>query len=356
MHKKETKQINWKSLISAIFIISILSITLLFLFKNHSLNEIRILLLSLKTKWALVAVGCVFLSYISEMMCFYEITKKIYGKASMRTSFRVTMAGVYFNSITPFAGGGQPFQVCYLMKDGIPMGSCANIVMLKSIIFQVVVFISSIFSFAINANSLNHLVQKFTLFFVIGASINLVVIFFFVLLLVNRNAAKKLVDLVFKLLGWCHILRKPEKYNKQKEAELECFSNGSRVMFKDLGAIAKISFYQFLNLFFIYVIPWFLLVSLEGTYGSFMDILTSQAVLKQITAYVPSPGAAGGAEGISYFFFKNFFVKSPIVSVILIWRILTYYLNVVFGGLCLTFIKNKDVKQKPKCIHPGKAA
>lgn len=355
MYKDNSKHINWKSLISTVLVLSILIAMLIILFKNHSISEIRALFLSLKARWLLAAVGCVFLSYLSEMMCFYEITKKIYGKASVRTALRVTMAGVYFNSVTPFACGGEPFQVSYLMKDGIPMGSCANIVMVKSTIFQVAVFFSSITAFAFNARSLNRLVGKFTLFFVIGVSINIIVILFFVLFLVNKNAAKKAVNLVFKLLGRCHIIKKPEKFTKKKEEEIECFNNASRIIFNDSGVIIKAFFYQLLSLFFIYVIPWFLLVSLEGEYGSFADIITSQAILRQITAYIPSPGAAGGAEGISYFFFKNFFTKSPVVSVILIWRILTYYLNVVFGGLYLMFIKDKEIKQT-KLIEPGKAA
>lgn len=104
--KIETKKINWKSIISAIFIVSILAITLIILFKNHSVNEIWTLFLTLKKRWIVVAIACVFLSYISEMMCFHELTKKMYGEASVGTSLRVTMAGTYFKAITPFAGGG----------------------------------------------------------------------------------------------------------------------------------------------------------------------------------------------------------------------------------------------------------
>jgi len=353
---KDKKKINRKSLINSAFILSMLVVMLFILFRNHSMDEIQDLLFSLKAKWLLAALGCVFLSYLAEMMCFYVITKKIHGKASVRTSFNVTMAGVYFNSVTPFACGGEPFQAGYLMKDGIPMGSCANIIMIKSAIFQASVFLFSVLSCVFNADALNRLVKRFNLFFIAGISVNLLIVLFLALILINKNTAGKVVDYVFKLLGKCRIIKNPEKYRKKKEEGIECFTRASSVFFHDAGAIVKTFMFQLLNLFLGYIIPYFLLVSLEGKYDSFFDMVTSQAILRQITAYIPSPGAAGAAEGISYFFFRNFFTKFPVVSVILIWRLITYYFNVVFSGIYLMVIRDREPEPKIGQLRPGKAA
>lgn len=356
MSIEKTEQKNWKTHLSGFFILLILVVMLLLLFKAHGIEEIRGLLMRMNGVWLIAALGCVIFSYLAEMMSYYEITKKVDGKTSLRTAFRVTMAGQYFNSITPFAAGGQPFQVYYLMKDGIPMGRCANIIIVKSVLFEICVFFISVISFIFNAGSLNGIIGSFTMFFIIGVSINVTVIFFFGLFLLNKNAARKVVDWGFKVLGWIRIVKDPEKFSKRKETELEGFFGGSELILGDRWVIVKACFYQVLNLLFIYAIPWFMLVSMEGTKNYLIDIISSQAVLKEITAYVPSPGAAGGAEGISYFFFRNFFVVSPIVSVILIWRIFTYYLNVVFGGVSLVFIKHKDKKQGSIIVDGKNAA
>lgn len=356
MSEQNKKQTNWKSQLSAFFILLILAVMLLLLFKAHGLEEIRSLILRMNATWLIGALGCVLLSYFAEMMSYYEITKKVDGKTSLRTAFRVTMAGQYFNSITPFAAGGQPFQVYYLMKDGIPMGRCANIIMVKSVLFELCVFAVSVVSFIFSAGTLNRIIGKFTMFFLIGVTINLAVIAFFGLFLLNKNAARKVVDWGFSLLGKLRIVKDPEKYSKRKEDELEGFCGGSELILGDRKVIIKASFYQILNLLLQYAVPWFMLVSMEGTRKFFFEMIASQAVLKEITAYVPSPGAAGGAEGIGYFFFRNFFVASPIVSVILIWRIFTYYLNLVVGGISLVFIKSKDKRNDSSIISSGKAA
>lgn len=356
MQMNDTKQSNWKSHLSGFFILLISGVMLLLLFKAHGLEEIRGLIMRMNPVWFIGALGCVLLSYLSEMMSYYCITKKVDGNTSLRTAFRVTMAGQYFNSITPFAAGGQPFQVYYLMKDGIPMGRCANIIMIKSALFEICVFITSVLSFTLNAASLNHIIGNFTLFFIIGVTINFFAILFFGLFLVNKGAARKVVDWGFKLLGKIRIIKDLDKYSKRKETELEGFAGGSELILKDKMVITQAAFYQTLNLLLLNAVPWFMLVSLEGTRSNFLHIITSQSVLREIIAYVPSPGAAGGAEGISYFFFRDFFKTSPIVSVILIWRIFTYYLNIVIGGISLVFIKHKDKKHSSHFVSGGRAA
>lgn len=342
MNEKKKDKSSLKSQLSAFFILLILAVMLLLLFRAHGIEELRGLLMRMNAAWLIGALGCALLSYFAEMMSYYVIAKKVEGKTSLRTAFRVTMAGQYFNSITPFAAGGQPFQVYYLMQDGIPMGRCANIIMVKSVLFELCVFAISVISFIFSAGKLNRIIGEFNMFFAIGVTINLAVIVFFGLFLLNKKAARKVVDFGFNLLSRLKIVKNPEKYRKRKEDELEGFCDGSELILSDRKVITKASFYQVLNLLLQYAIPWFMLVSMEGTREFFFEIITSQAVLREITAYVPSPGAAGGAEGIGYFFFRNFFMASPIVSVILVWRIFTYYLNLVFGGISLVCIKSSE--------------
>lgn len=355
MNKEKANRKDWKSYLSGFFILLILAVMLLLLFKAHGPEELRDLFMRMNAVWLLGALGCVIFSHFAEIMSYYVITKRVNGKTSLRTAFRVTMAGQYFNSITPFAAGGQPFQVYYLMKDGIPVGRCANIIMVKSVLFEICVFVISVVSFIFSAGILNRIIGKFTMFFIIGVTINLSVIAFFGLFLLNKNAARKVVDWGFNLLGKLRIIKDLDKYRKRKEDELEGFRGGSELILSDRCVIVKASFYQILNLLLQYAIPWFMLVSMEGNRKYFFEIIASQAVLREVTAYVPSPGASGGAEGIGYFFFRNFFVASPIVSVILIWRIFTYYLNLVIGGISLVFIRSKD-KKESIIIEHGKAA
>ena len=55
---------------------------------------------------------------------------------------------------------------------------------------------------------------------------------------------------------------------------------------------------------------------------------------------MPLPGASGGAEGSFVLFFGKFFGQD-IVAAMFLWRLLTYYVNIAFGGLFLRLGRKK---------------
>jgi uncharacterized membrane protein YbhN (UPF0104 family) len=65
-----------------------------------------------------------------------------------------------------------------------------------------------------------------------------------------------------------------------------------------------------------------------------------------ISLLVPTPGATGGIEGLSYMFYGLFFTRGFIIPVILIYRLLTYYTSVIFGGLFALLAPEKPLKRE----------
>ncbi len=90
-----------------------------------------------------------------------------------------------------------------------------------------------------------------------------------------------------------------------------------------------------------------MLRAIEGTFvsvfGGVFDIFVCTAMVAMIAALVPTPGTSGGAEGLSLLCIAPFFYNSPKMSVVLIWRLLTYYANVVVGGIFCLLIKEKPL-------------
>ena len=77
------------------------------------------------------------------------------------------------------------------------------------------------------------------------------------------------------------------------------------------------------------------------------DMITAQAFVTMVSSFMPLPGGSGAAEGSFYVFFKLFFTENIIKSAILIWRIITYFMNVIvfapFANVS-KISKNKEVK------------
>ena len=59
-------------------------------------------------------------------------------------------------------------------------------------------------------------------------------------------------------------------------------------------------------------------------------------------SFVPTPGGTGGIEyGFMYFF--NYLIKGSVLSALmLVWRFITYYGGMIFGGICLLSYRKKS--------------
>ena len=80
------------------------------------------------------------------------------------------------------------------------------------------------------------------------------------------------------------------------------------------------------------LVPYFIYRSFGMHTAPVTTMVAAQVFVAMVSAFVPLPGASGGAEGSFYIFFGMFF-QSAILPAILIWRLLTYYMNILVGGL-----------------------
>ena len=82
-----------------------------------------------------------------------------------------------------------------------------------------------------------------------------------------------------------------------------------------------------------FLVPYCLYRGFGLTNVSIVDIIAATAFVLMVTSFIPLPGGSGGAEGGFYIIFGMFFIGKYIVPAILVWRIITYYMWMVIGGV-----------------------
>ena len=64
------------------------------------------------------------------------------------------------------------------------------------------------------------------------------------------------------------------------------------------------------------------------------------AILVMImSSYVPIPGASGGMEYSFVAMFSFFVINAKLSAALLLWRLLTYYVPMIFGGVVFITLK-----------------
>jgi len=316
------------------------------LFFTDSFEELIQIVRSAKLYWLAVGFCCMVVYWIFDAVLLHTIALLMLEKQPMRNSIRVTMIGQFFNSITPLSGAGQPVQAYVMAKDGIKPGHAVSVIIIKSVLHQFVIVLYSICAYVYKGGYFAAHIPQFYYFFILGLFVNTAFLFLYLLFIFNRQAAKKVLLFIFKMLRKLRFVKNVNSMEKKLESELNSFSEGASALRGKGTKIILLVIVQILQYTFMFAIPFFIQLAVEHKSVELPSMLAAQSMIILISLLVPTPGATGGVEGLSYLFYGLFFKKGYIIPVILIFRILTYYSSVIFGGLFALFAPEKPLKRE----------
>lgn len=320
-------------------------ILIILIFFTNSLEELRFMFANARLYWVAVAFGCMIAYWIFDAIILHVITRALLEKQPLKDTVRVTMIGQFFNAITPLSGAGQPVQAYVMVKDGIKPGHAASIIIIKSLLHQLIIVLYSLAAFILKGSQFGSRIPHLYYLFAIGLIVNMAFLIFYALFFYKKEAAKKVLILVFKLLRKIRLIKKVDNLQSKVENEMASFSEGAEMLKSNASVLIRLILCQLAQFTVYFAIPFFIHLAVENNKVLLLDMIAAQSMIMLISLLVPSPGATGGIEGLSYLFYGMFFRQGFIIPVILIFRIVTYYASILFGGLFAFFAPEKPLKQ-----------
>lgn len=288
----------------------------------------------------LLSVGCMAIYWFLESVNLHLVAKEVFPEQKFKNSVSVSLIGQYFNCITPFSSGGQPIQAYYLVKFGVPLGSSLTVLLSKFIVYQAML---TIFSIVILFFRLSYVVDTSPMMMplvIVGFIVNSAVIAGLLMLAFFKKPTVKIAHFTVRLLGKLHIVKDVDAKLKFIDDEMEMYYKNFQFIKKRPILILKLCFCTIIQLLVYFSISYviYLAFGLNGT--DYITIISCQAFVLMISAFVPLPGALGAAEGSYVLFFKNIFGGFVNLSTV-IWRFLTFYLAIIVGMSVSLFINRK---------------
>ena len=95
--------------------------------------------------WILVAALFMLFNIYFQSLSQYRFLKEIDPNYKFSFCFRLMCMTIFFNAITPFSSGGQPFQMYILNKEGIKVSDSLNALIQHFITYQFgLIFMSTV--------------------------------------------------------------------------------------------------------------------------------------------------------------------------------------------------------------------
>lgn len=255
---------------------------------------------------------------------------RIFSKSfTFSDSASFTLGGVLLALITPFQAGGMPFQLYIMSKRGISPGEGTSILVGRGV-QSVVVFAATI---------------PFTMLFfsslLSGGMVHNLLKYFLILYSVLFFAVGIVLSFTSRIRGAVNAGRINEKIKKVAIKildEVQNFRKGIQMMFTKGLKESMISLLcTFISLYASFALTYYVVMIAKGKNDFFLSF-NMQFLLTYLSAFVPTPGSSGVAEGGIALFYSQIVPKSATILFIFLQRLVTTYIP-AFLGLLLMFGK-----------------
>lgn len=289
------------------------------------------------TVWLFGAMFAMFLYWLIEALVLHQISKKVTMHQTVGQSFKITMAGQFFNTITPFATGGQPAQLYMLTKNGLNAGAGSSVLLTKFIVYQSMLIINSLFVLLFGYHYLlNGTISKLSALIIFGFVLNTIVIIALIIVGRHRRIASILAQFLLKPVSF---FIKSETYTDLKNAiehRLDSFHTESKRMSVDFKLLLQCSVLTTVQLWLFFSIPYFILQGVGVAQLDMVQIIAFHTFIMMFSSIIPIPGGSGGAELSFSLLFGLILNPATLILSLFLWRFVTYYSCILFGAFFIT--------------------
>lgn len=271
-----------------------------------------------------------------ESVVLHQMAKKVKQKQTLWQSIKITMVGQFFNTITPFSSGGQPAQLYTMTKHGLSVSAGSSILLMKFIVFQSMMVVSSMVVLLFGYDYLQSLeIPQIRMLVFTGFVMNVLVITSLITIAKSKRVASFLAHSLLKPVSW---FVKEERYitwKKKLGQKLISFHEESKQMSFDYSFILCCCVLTLIQLWLFFSIPFFITQALGVTNIHLFQVIAYHAFIMMFSSLVPIPGGSGGAEYSFSLLFGLLLPPTMLVLCLFFWRLITYYSCIVFGSFFL---------------------
>lgn len=248
-----------------------------------------------------------------------------------------------FNNITPSASGGQFAQVFIFRRQGVPTSDAIGVLWLDFIVYQTTM---SLFVLLLLILRFAYFYGKYSQFFIIvifGFLINSAVIFLLWALATHPRFYHWVTTSGLSLGSKLHLVKDKEKTKKSIDGQLARFDQEIVILRAHKKTILLVALSDLLRLLIYYSVPFFAAIALhiEVKASLYIDCLALASFVSMVNAFLPLPGSSGGTEATFILMFSTIFGRIQATSIMLVWRILTYYFQTIVGAGVYIYAKTR---------------
>lgn len=334
-----TRMKRWIAISIALSIISILIVVILTV-DVSTLENLR----KINPTILILALGLHSFSYVVWAARMKVMSSSVGTEVSLVRSTEIVLSNLFVAAITPSMAGGEPVRIHLLNRDGMPLGNATAVVIGERVLDVIFLIAAVPFAFFVFYRILSNNLAISSLF-AVAAVLIVVLIGLLSYAMFKPDRVKELVRRAGEPLTRRMHSERVAYIFEAINREIDNFSCALWGLFRD----RRKGLIQGLMLTAIFWVVEFALVPIIlvglGANPSVIPSYAAQVILMFVVLIPLTPGSSGLTELAASTLFATFVVPLSVLGVfIVIWRAITYHMNLLIGAfVSIKILKDTEI-------------
>lgn len=287
-----------------------------------------------------IAMGILY--YLIQGYLLTVIGRKYMPELSLRDGMENAYVAAFFNGVTPL-GGGQVAQTYAFHKLRMSFADIASILWKDFFMYQIVVVLLACIILTVSFSySLTNFPKIIWLVY-IGLLINASVILILWTMSSFPTVYKKISGCLITFLHRIHVVKNMDLTKEKWNIQVQHFSQEVQKLKEDKVLILKGLLLNLLRQIIYYSIPYVvgMGLGLPLSLTDYFTVVLLSCFIHMLNALTPLPGDTGWTESAFIIIFGFVFQRVYASSIMILWRMATYYVSILIGGIVFMVIKTR---------------
>ena len=278
-------------------------------------------------EWLALILLAFLMHILVDALIYFVLIKQCGYGNRFGLSLRTSILGFYYNNITPWSSGGQPFQMAYLAKCNIDTPTACTLPFVKHTmhVYALIAFVAVFFGiWHENISWVVHVGAYLAI--VVTSLIPLTMLVFSKKLGWTFKLTEKAVRLGVKL----RLVKDYDKAVAKARDTMDSLAAAYKYLSENRSTIVILTFLSLVDLFVLGLYPYLIVRALGGD-GNVFEIISKSYYVSLSSGIIPTPGASGASEASFYSVFDGLTPAGTLFWAVLLYRILVFYLPIIMG-------------------------
>ncbi len=332
-HPEGGLRLKRKNLIWVALMAALLGWTAYTILKEQTPGQLAEAILSADWRVLLLGVPVMALFIGFEAKSTHWILRALDCPQPFRKCYFYSCTGFFFSNITPSATGGQPAQIYYMNRDGVPPASGTIDMLLITIGYHTAMVGYGVAALVTSQDLTERLGGRIGFLLGVGFMIFIVLNVVMILFLFRPDPARKLCRALIALAARVRPGMDRAAWEEKLDVQVEEYRRGAAVIRKTPSLFPRVLLMSAGQLGCSYGMPYLIYRAFGLTGAGLWEVFALQVLCTIAVGYLPLPGAAGAAENVFLRGFAVIFGAALVAPAMILSRTMSCYLVLVVTGI-----------------------